>query len=297
MSRYAIRRAEPVDAAGLAAVFARSFEGLAHLLWPGLETPEGVAAALQTGSEMLVAEDAGGAVVAAVRFGSDEGVLWFDSLGSIAPGAGRALVRAVERLAQERGLRQARTRIPSDERTRWVFQRWGFVPVAREGGAGRPETMVVERRLPLLTVREQRRADAHAIAALTGEDPWLFEQGARPGWFVLSDGERVAGVVAVREGRGGVARVAPPVLADGYQGRGLELWMLDVALRYAGTGGYHTAILVASPAIDLRRRDLEDRRWQRQDGPDGACYVRALGDERGVTGKDIRHWEEPRPPE
>lgn len=276
MTRYDVRRAEPGDVAAIAAVLARSFEGLGHLLHPGLDSAEGVAAALQTGSEMLVAEGPGGTVAGAVRFASHDGVQWFDSLGSVAPGAGRELVREVERLGQERGLRQSRTRLPSAERVRWAFQRWGYVPVAREGGRGEPEVYVVERRLPLLTVREQRRADASAIAMLTGEDPWQFEQGARAGWFVLADGERVAGVVSVRDNRDGVARVSLPVLAERYRGRGLELWMIDVAIRYASTGGFHTATLPAAAGAGRLHRDLEDRRWQCEGKPGAGSYTLAL---------------------
>lgn len=279
MSRFAIRRAEPGDAAAIAAALARAFEGLAHMVGPAMLTAEGVAAALQTGSDMLIAERPDAGVAAAVRLSADEGVLWFDCLGSVVPGAGREVVRAVERRAQERGLRFARTRLPAHERTRWAFQRWGYVPVSREGGDSGPETFVVERRLPLLTVREQRRADAAAIAALTGEDPWPLEQGARPGWFVLADGERVAGVISVREAQRGVALVAPPVLAREYGGRGIELWMIAVAVRYAQTGAFHTAVLPAVPETGRLGRDLEDRRWQREAWSGSPHYVLNLGEE------------------
>lgn len=279
MSRFAIRRAEPGDAAAIAAALERAFKGLGQMVSPAMLTAEGVAAALQTGSEMLIAERPDGPVAAAVRFSAEEGVLWFDCLGSVVPGAGREVVRAVERRAQERGLRFARTRLPADDRTAWAFQRWGYVPVAGEGGNGSPRIVVVERRLPLLTVREQRRADAAAIAALTGEDPWQFEQGARPGWFILADGERVAGVISVREAQRGVARVSPPVLAEEYRGRGIELWMIGVAVRYAQTGAFHTAVLPALPETERLRRDLEDRRWQREAWSGSPHYVLTLGEE------------------
>lgn len=275
MSRFAVRRADPADAADIAALLARAFEDREVFLFSGSSPGMGdVAALLQTGNEMIVALD-GPTVVAVARLWSEDGVEWFDQLASQVPGAGRELVRAAERRAQDAGLRHARTRIPADERLRWVFQRWGYLPVSREG-SGDVAALVVERRLPLLTVREQRRADAANIAALTGEDPWIFEQGVRPGWFVLADGERAAGAIVVREGSRGVAKVSPPALMDEYRGRGIELWMIAVAVRYAETRGFHTATLPSVPETDRLARDLEGQRWHLEGRPGAGEYVLRL---------------------
>jgi hypothetical protein len=130
--------------------------------------------------------------------------------------------------------------------------------------------LLLEKRVPLLTVREQRRADAAAIGRLTGEDPWTFEQGARPGWFVASDGERVVGVISVRDAGAGAATISPPTLAASYGGRNLDLWMVDRSAYYAETNGYHTATLALTPETRVHERALEDRQWFR----DGDHYVR-----------------------
>jgi GNAT superfamily N-acetyltransferase len=181
-------------------------------------------------------------------------------------------VVAVERLAQDRGLRLVRTRIPEVGILEDYFRRRGYVGISREGGAEGEggARLMVEKRLPLLTVREQRRGDAGAIAALTGEDPWPFEQMARPGWFVAADGERVVGAIGVRDGGAGVARLTAPVVAEGYAGRGLEPWMVDRAAYYAETNGYHTGELPVTAATRGLERALEDRRWF----PEGDLYVR-----------------------
>ena len=68
--------------------------------------------------------------------------------------------------------------------SRGGFARWGYLPISRETGewADREQVLLtLEKRLALLTVREQRREDATAIGELTGQDAWVFEQGARPG--------------------------------------------------------------------------------------------------------------------
>ncbi len=113
-------------------------------------------------------------------------------------------------------------------------------------------------------------SDAAAIGELTGEDPWVFEQGARPGWFVASDGDRVVGVIQVADAGGGLARVRVPVLASGYGGRELELWMLDRAATYAETNGYHTAEVAAHASLESVRKGMESRFWVR----DGAAWRR-----------------------
>ncbi|MGE5597485.1 MAG: hypothetical protein ACM3S1_15775 [Hyphomicrobiales bacterium] len=106
----------------------------------------------------------------------------------------------------------------------------------------------------------------------------MFEQGARPGWFVAADGDSVVGVIGMRDAGGGVAELREPVLLDQYRGRGLELWMIERVALYAGTNGYHTGRIPASGELSRLQRDLEDRRWFRE----GAEFVRhfAGGGER-----------------
>ncbi len=220
----------------------------------------------QTGSAFLVAEYAG-TVAGAVRYRDEEGIAWFDLLAATVAGAGRVLVRAMEMGAQDRGLRLVRLRVPEGSRLPRVFQRWGYHGVLREVVEvnGEPVNMLVlEKRLPLLTVREQRRSDAAAIGELTGTDPWTFEQGARPGWFVASDGDRVIGVISVRDAGGGTATISVPALLVAYRGRGIEVWMIERCASYAETNGYHTAEMALTEGSDALRRPLEDRFWQRE---------------------------------
>lgn len=194
----------------------------------GFEPGTELAVLAQTGSHVLVAAT-GEEVAGLVRWWERDGIAWFDLLAAIVPGAGRELVRAAGRAAQDAGLRLVRTKVPEDSRLPGYFGRLGYGPVSREGHESGAAWLVLERRLPLLTVREQRRADAAAIGALSGEDAWVYEQGHRPGAFVLSDGDLVAGFITVRDGGGGVAEIRPPVLLRRYEGRGLELWMLERA--------------------------------------------------------------------
>jgi GNAT superfamily N-acetyltransferase len=169
--------------------------------------------------------------------------------------------------AQDRGLRLLRAHVLDDSRLPDAFLRWGYLTVSRvreQVGGANVTMLVVEKRLPLLTVREQRRTDAAAIGELTGEDPWVFEQGARPGVFVASDGERIVGFIAVKDAGGGSATFSEPLLREDYRGRGIEVWMLERCATYAETNGYHTAELALTPAIDAHRKALEDRFWQRE---------------------------------
>lgn len=236
---------------------------------------------LQTGNAFLAAYDTSGSLCGLVRHWDDEGVAWWDLLVSIAPGAGRALVRGVQRLAQDRGLRFVRIMTEDASRLPPVFQRWGYRTVGhvREEHDGKQVTMaVLEKRLALLTVREQRRADAPEIGRLTGEDPWVYEQGTRPGVFIAADGDRVVGVINVRDAKGGLALISEPALLEEYRGRGLELWMIERAAMYAETNGYHTAEVGASTHLDAERRAFEDRQWHREGAGDQAKYVRRFRD-------------------
>ena len=264
--RFTFRPATSEDAPAAAALYGGS--GLARAPRSAAEFE----LMTQVGHAFLVAET-GGRLAGVVRFHDDEGITWFDLLAAVVPGAGRALIGAVVRGAQDRGIRLARSRVPG----RWplpeYFARQGFLPIGREADSDSSEPLlVVERRLPLLTVREQRRADAAAIGELTGEDPWVFEQGARPGWFVAADGDRVVGVSACRDAGGGLAAISEPVLRDDYRGRTLEVWMIERAALYAETNGYHTAELPAVPSLDHLRKELEDRSWYR----DGDRYIRTF---------------------
>jgi GNAT superfamily N-acetyltransferase len=276
MSRFTVRVAEPDDAVAAATLLGRAFAGREFLLPDGSIDAAGFLRLIQTGSEVLVAER-GGRLRGVVRRWHDDGIAWFDLLASDEPGAARALVTAVEKWAQDRGLRLVRMRLPDEGALPDLFARWGYVGYSREvvDANGRQVPMLgMEKRLPLLTVREQRRADAKALGEITGRDPWFFEQEARPGWFVASDGERVVGAIRVRDVGAGNAEIAEPVLADEYRGRNLELWMIDRAAQYAETRGFHTGRLPASDAMNRLGRDLEDRYWHRE----GDVYVRRFQD-------------------
>jgi GNAT superfamily N-acetyltransferase len=265
---FTIRAASPDDAAAVAGLYrtaASKPEGRDAL--PGAPTtPQAFDLMSQTGSAFTVAER-DGEVVGAVRWHDDEGIGWFDLLAATATPAGRLLARAMEMGAQDRGLRLLRARVPEDSRLPDAFLRWGYLTISRqrEDVSGAAVSMLaVEKRLPLLTVREQRRSDAAAIGELTGDDPWVFEQGARPGWFVTSDGDRVGGLISVRDAGNATASIAEPLLREEYRGRGIEVWMLERCATYAETNGYHTAEVPLTPLTDALRKPLEDRFWQRE---------------------------------
>ncbi len=253
---FTIRQAIPADAGPIAAIYS------AHetRLWDAPTTPAAFETLIQTGSAFLIAERAD-APSGAVRVREVDGIAWFDLLAARHNGAGLALLRAAEHTAQDRGLRLARMEVLEDSRLPNAFSRFGYLPIARANRDG-AVTLILEKRLPLLTVREQRRTDAAGIARLTGEDPWPFEQGHRPGWFVLADGERVVGAISVRLGRDGRATASPPALDDAYRGRALESWMLERAATYAATNGALALSAGASPDLDAQRRTLEDFRWE-----------------------------------
>jgi len=270
-SRFHIRPATPDDTAALAALYSAAGRGGLPAGRP--VDPAALETLMQTGSAFVVAEAAAGDVAGAVRFHDDDGIAWFDLLVALVAGAGKALVRSVETGAQDRGVRLVRIDLP-DGRLPAYFERRGYRTVSRAPGEGGGMQLVLEKRLPLLTVREQRRADAEAIGQLTGEDPWVYEQGARPGVFVAADGDRVVGVVSSRDGGGGLAQVTEPALLDAYLGRGLEAWMVERASTYAETNGYHTAELPITPRTDAVRKALEDRLWYR----DSDRYIRRYRD-------------------
>jgi GNAT superfamily N-acetyltransferase len=229
---------------------------------------------MQTGSAFLVAEAGDGPIRGAVRYRDDDGIAWFDLLCAARAGIGRALVRKVETGAQDRGLRLVRLKAPAASRLPLLFETWGYRPVGHAKGEDGSNDLVMERRLALLTVREQRREDADAIGRVAGIDPWVFEQGARPGWFVAADGDLVVGVINVSDAGGGLAAISVPVLLEEYMARGLEVWMVERAATYAETNGYHTAELPAEPRTDAVRKALEDRFWYR----DAARYIRRFRD-------------------
>ena len=247
----------------------------------GVTLPGPLAVLLQTGNAFLAAYGAAGEVRGIVRYWDDDGTGWLDLLVSTAPGAGRALIRGVERLAQDHGIRFVRLAVADAGALPPVVQRWGYRPVGHrdDDEAGTPVRMLVhEKRLALLTVREQRRADAAAIGELTGDDPWVYEQGTRPGVFVAADGDNMVGFVSVRDAGGGLALITDPKLLEPYRGRGLEIWMIERSALYAETNGYHTAHVAASPVLDGYRRDLEDRLWHREELDGNPTYVRRFRD-------------------
>lgn len=247
----------------------------------GVPLPGPLALLLQTGHAFLAVYDGEECVRGMVRHWAEDGTGWLDLLVSAEPGAGRALIRGVERRAQDHGIRFVRLAVPDASALARVVQRWGYRPVGHreEDVAGVPVRMLVhEKRLALLTVREQRRADADAIGELTGEDSWVYEQGTRPGVFVAADGDNVVGFVSVRDADGGIALITDPKLNEAYRGRGMELWMIERSATYAETNGYHTAHVLASPVLDGYARDLEDRLWHRQVVSGRATYVRRVRD-------------------
>jgi hypothetical protein len=281
VTHFSVRAGQPEDVPAVAGLLASAFPGGA----PGVGSLDAAAVArlLQTGHRLLVAEAAGLGLAGVVRTWREEGVAWFDLLASALAGAGRTLVRAVEREAQDAGARLARARVPDDGRLPSLYAAWGYLPASRlpAGDRGWPlASLIVERRLPLLTVREPRREDGAAIAALTGDDPWSFRD-PRPGWFVAADGERVVGVVCTRDAGRGLALVQEPLLAEGYGGRSLELWMIERAATWAATRGFHTAHLRHSARLEPLRRDLEDRSWFVEGAGDDRVYTRRL--DREVT--------------
>ncbi len=252
-----IRSAVAEDAGTLAALYAES--ELA-------DAPNTVAkfdVMTQTGHAFLVAT-LDEQTVGAVRFHDDEGIGWFDLLVSSRPWAGAELVRAVQRGCQDRGIRLVRLRCRDERILEDYFGRLGYLPIGRSlDEAGNPD-LLLERRLPLLTVREQRRTDAEAIGEFTGEDPWVFEQGARPGVFVASDGDKVVGLIQCSDAGGGAVNFTAPKLRSEYRGRNLEAWMVARASTYAETNGYHTAEMPAEPSLDSVGKALEDAYWIRE---------------------------------
>lgn len=269
-----VRPFAPDDAAEADRLLREAFSGF-EAEFPGSDeaVAAGTALLAQTGSSFLVAETSG-QVEGVVRWWRDEGVTWFDLLVCAYPWGGHRLIAAVEARAQDAGNRLVRLRAPGGGVLEEYFGRAGYLPVMRHGSEDAPQ-VTMEKRVPLLTVREQRRSDASAIAALTGEDPWPFEQGHRPGWFVLADGERVTGAIAVRDAGNGVARMRGPWLADGYRGRSLELWMAERGAQYAETNGHVAAELPAAGLKGLQR-DFEDRRWFVEERPGEPMFVKRL---------------------
>lgn len=274
-SAFNVRKATTDDAPGIAAVLRQILGRRPDCAWAFSAADEhSIAVLTQTGYNLLVAtfdEE----VVGVIRTWDEEGVGWFDMLAASRCGAGQALLRAVEQSAQDAGLRLLRLRVPEDPSPAGAFHRWGYMPVSHEV-VDSTRFLVLEKRLPLLTVREQRREDAAAIAELTGRDPWFFEQQRQPGWFVAADGDRVVGVIGVREAAPGIAAVEAPVLRRGYEGRRLELWMTSRAVTYAETKGFHTATLPDAPNLRRFERDLEDDRWHLEQAEAGRRYVRSL---------------------
>jgi ribosomal protein S18 acetylase RimI-like enzyme len=254
------------DAAAVASLLEWAFAGRGDAFPAAIAALQrGPAVLAQTGSRFLVAED-NAALVGAVRWWDADGIAWFDLLAADAPGAGRQLVRAVERGAQDAGLRHVRCSVPAGILEDY-FGRLGYLPVGRTTAG-----VTLEKRLPLLTVREQRAADADAIGALLDDDPWRFSTGHRPGWFVLADGERVAGVIGVRDAGAATAQVTELALDEAYRGRGIEVWMLERAATYAATNGFAAIEVPAESRLEALKRDLEDRRWF----PEGGVFHRSL---------------------
>jgi GNAT superfamily N-acetyltransferase len=261
MTSFHVRPAVPEDSAEAARVVAAAFAGL------GESFPEAPAIdasrfelLLQTGSDVLVAEH-DGRLAGVVRRWQEDGVAWLDLLASARAGAGRALLRAVEHGAQDRGCRTVRLEAADVRGLPDFFQRAGYSPVSRTKTLAGHSMLTMEKRVPLLTVREQRRGDGPFIERLTGRDGWLFDQQPQAGWFIAADGEHSAGVVWVQDHGAGVATVATPLLVPGYEGRGLEVWMIERAALWAETNGFHTLELAVDGTTKPLERTLEDYGW------------------------------------
>lgn len=282
-ARFTIRPATIDDAGELAGLYIESFGASIPLPRdaPDVIETAGASRLLQTGHAFLVAL-LGDTIAGAVRHGDRDGIAWLDLLVSAVPGAGAALLSAVERRAQDRGLRLVHAAVPDGSPVELFFSRHGYVGYSRETDSEGRSWLHVERRLPLLTVRQQRRSDAESIASLTGREAWVFEQNVLPGWFVASDGDRVVGAVSVSDLGGGMGEVSVPALLDDYRGRGLEVWMVERAATHGETGGYHTLQLAADPSLEPLARDLEDRRWFRE----GDHYVKRLAPRAARDGRD-----------
>lgn len=268
---YEVRPATLDDAASIATICREAADEGAAELFDQWDDAAEVARMLQTGHDVTVAER-DGAVAAFAEWREDEGIAWCERVASRAPGAGRVLVRAFGRRAQDGGLRLVRSYVPEGTLLEDFFAWLGYLPISRETRDGQ-EWVVVERRIPLLTVREQRRSDASIIAAMTGEDPYAFEMLMKGGCFVAADGDRVVGVAWVSGAGGGTGQIAGPWLGEAYRGRGLEAWMLERLAYHGEHSGYHTVSVADSPALAGLQRDLEDRRWFRE----GHEYVKRLG--------------------
>lgn len=220
----------------------------------------------QTGSVYFAAETAG-EVVATCRCWEEDGSLWVGALAAAVPGAGRAVVDAAERHAQDAGLRWVRIAFPEESRAATLLRQWGYQVVSRgqmETPAGEPWTrLVAEKRLRLLTVRPGRRGDEDALDALGAA-------AAPQVCTVALDGDRLVGAVAVQPSGQTDALLGVPVLLAGYEGRGLEAWMAEVAARTQAMAGRYRLLAPRDSYGD----GLTARGW-REEGP---YYVRDLGE-------------------
>jgi hypothetical protein len=223
---------------------------------------------MQTGTRFIVAE-AAGELVGVARYREEEGAVVLDALASARAGAARSVVHAVERLAQERGLRWVRIEAAEECGVGELFPRWGYQPVARsrmqagEGGITREWTrLVFEKRVRLLTVRPARSDDQLALAALGVDWPAASVT-------IIDDGGVVAGAVRTSRRGFGEGELGRPVIAESHRGRNLEAWLAEVAARSAATNGM--ALLHARS--EEWPQDLLARGWREEPGG----YVRELG--------------------
>lgn len=269
--RFLVRGASSEDASALAELIRKAFGDLLEAYPAAAEAADAgrLALLLQTGAKMLVAEDDRGAA-GTVRWWREEGVAWFDLLASRRPFAGRTLVRAVERLARDLGLRLCRAAVLEGSRAERAFSFWGYFPVQRRQERGR-SFLVMERRLPLLTVREARREDAEVLSRLTGRDPWFFATMRPPGWYVAADGDAVVGVCWVERG-GTEWSVGDLIVLPEHEGRGLEAWLLEWAAFYAATHGAERLRVQRSPLLERHAPELEARGWR----PEADAFLRDL---------------------
>jgi GNAT superfamily N-acetyltransferase len=267
MSAFHVRQAVPEDGPRAAEVLARAYRGRADVFPEAAAlSPERFDLLLQTGTDLLVAETED-AVEGVVRRWEEDGVAWLDLLAATRTGAGKALVQAVERSAQDRGCRTVRLETPDLYGLPDLFQRWGYSPVSRSA-AGSHDVLTMEKRVPLLTVREQRRGDGPFIERLTGRDGWLFDQQPQPGWFVAADGERSVGLVWANDLGFGTGRIETPLLDPGYLGRGLEVWMVERTALWCETNGFHTLELALDETTKPHKRVLEEYGWHAEAGSD-----------------------------
>ncbi len=267
---FNVRTARPEDDAAVAGVITRAFDEHRDLYdvsrWMPVET---VRTHFQTGSLFFLAERSD-RPAGACRAWERDGIYWISALASLQPGAGRALTEAVERAAQDSGIRLVRFEGPEELGLDALFERWGYRVVSRERRPAGVDGMLrewtaltFEKRVRLLTCRPGRHGDEAALAGL-GID------AAPASITVAVDGDEIVGAVRIQRRNSMEAELSDCRLAPGYEGRGLDLFLATVAARSAAIDGMLRLYVHRSGWPGT----LVSRGWQEE----GDWYVRELGD-------------------